>query len=59
MENNTLLSLDSCTAQQQQTPFFWDYSDEPAPERYNQSGFYWSKGQWVGVASADAKIITG
>ena len=26
--------------------------DEPVPERQNQSGFYWSKRQWVAVASA-------
>ena len=25
---------------------------EPVPERWNQSGFYWSKKQWVAVASA-------
>ena len=29
-----------------------DYPGEPVPERYNQSGFYWSKRQWVAVASA-------
>jgi len=36
-------------------PFFQDYPGEPAepvPERLNQSGFYWSKRQWVAVASA-------
>ena len=31
---------------------FWDYLGEPVPERENQSGFYWSKRQWVAVASA-------
>jgi len=25
---------------------------KPVPERWNQSGFYWSKRQWVAVASA-------
>ena len=29
-----------------------DYPGEPVPERRNQSGFYWSKRQWVAVASA-------
>jgi len=24
-----------------------DYPGEPVPKRYNQSGFYWSKRQWV------------
>jgi len=33
------------------TGFFCDYSGEPVPERENQSGFYWSKRQWVAVAS--------
>jgi len=33
-------------------PFFQDYPGEPVPERWNQSGFYWSKRQWVAVASA-------
>ena len=33
-------------------PFFLDYPGEPVPERWNQSGFYWSKRQWVAVASA-------
>jgi len=33
-------------------PFVQDYPGEPAPERQNQSGFYWSKRQWVEVASA-------
>ena len=37
-------------------PVWWpsvrDYLGEPVPERYNQSGFYWSKRQWVSVASA-------
>ena len=32
--------------------FFRDYPGEPVPERYNQSGFYWIKRQWVAVASA-------
>ena len=31
---------------------FRDYLGEPVPERENQSGFYWSKRQWVAVASA-------
>jgi len=35
-----------------QRPFFQDYPGEPVPERQNQSGFYWSKRQWVAVASA-------
>ena len=34
------------------TALFRDYPTEPVPERYNQSGFYWSKRQWVAVASA-------
>ena len=29
-----------------------DYPGEPVPDRYNQSGFYWSKRQWVAMASA-------
>jgi len=29
-----------------------DYPGESVPERWNQSGFYWSKRQWVAVASA-------
>jgi len=29
-----------------------NYPGEPVQERYNQSGFYWSKRQWVAVASA-------
>ena len=33
-------------------PFVRDYPGEPVPERRNQSGFYWSKRQWVVVASA-------
>jgi len=33
-------------------PFFQDYPGEPVPERWNQSGFYWSKRQWVAEASA-------
>ena len=32
-------------------PFVRDYPGEPVPERKNQSGFYWSKRQWVAVAS--------
>ena len=28
------------------------YPGGPVPERWNQSGFYWSKRQWVVVASA-------
>jgi len=32
--------------------FFQDYPGEPVPERWNQSGLYWSKRQWVTVASA-------
>ena len=32
--------------------FFRDYPGKPVPERLNQSGFYWSKRQWVAVASA-------
>ena len=31
---------------------FRDYPGEPVPEGQNQSGFYWSKRQWVAVASA-------
>ena len=34
------------------TLFVRDYPGEPVPERENQSGFYWSKRQWVAVASA-------
>ena len=34
------------------TALFRDYPGEPVPERQNQSGFYWSKKQWVAVASA-------
>ena len=30
---------------------------EPEPERQNQSGFYWSKRQWVAVASAGPYAI--
>ena len=33
-------------------PLFQDNLGKPAPERQNQSGFYWSKRQWVAVASA-------
>jgi len=33
-------------------PSVRDYPGEPALERQNQSGFYWSKRQWVAVASA-------
>jgi len=35
-------------------PLSWTthYTGEPLPERSNQSGFYWSKRQWVAVASA-------
>ena len=29
-----------------------DYPGEPVPERYNESGFFWSKRQWVAMASA-------
>jgi len=32
--------------------FVWDYPGELVPEVQNQSGFYWSKRQWVAVASA-------
>jgi len=31
---------------------FRDYPGKPVPERKNQSGLYWSKRQWVAVASA-------
>ena len=31
---------------------YCDYPGEPVPERWNRSGFYWSKRQWVAVASA-------
>ena len=34
------------------TALFQDYPGEPVPERWNQSGFYWRKRQWVAVASA-------
>jgi len=34
------------------TALFRDYLGGPVPERLNQSGFYWSKRQWVVVASA-------
>jgi len=34
------------------TALFWDYPGEPVPERQNQSGFHWSKRQWVAMASA-------
>ena len=34
------------------TALVQDYPGEPVPERYNKSGFYWSKRQWVAVASA-------
>jgi len=34
------------------TALFRDYPGEPVPERWNQSGFFWSKRQWVVVASA-------
>ena len=34
------------------TAFFWDYPGELVPERQYQCGFYWSKRQWVAVASA-------
>jgi len=34
------------------TALFRDYPGVPVPERQNQSGFYWSKRQWVAVASA-------
>ena len=33
-------------------PFVRDYPGEPVPERQNQPGFYWSKRQWVAVASS-------
>ena len=32
-------------------PFFRDYLSGPVTERQNQSGFHWSKRQWVAVAS--------
>ena len=53
----TALSID-CTdnynahTQTNTRPFFWDYLGEMVPERQTQSGFYWSKRQWVAVASA-------
>jgi len=31
---------------------FRDHPGEPVPERWKQSGFYWSKRHWVAVASA-------
>ena len=34
------------------TALFRDYPGEPVPERQSQCGFYWSKRQWVAVASA-------
>jgi len=34
------------------TALFRDYPGKPVPERKNQSGFYWSKRQWIAVASA-------
>ena len=34
------------------TALLQDYLGEPVPERWNQSGFYWSKRQWVALASA-------
>ena len=34
------------------TALFRDHPGEPVPERWNQPGFYWSKRQWVEVASA-------
>jgi len=36
-------------------PLVQDYLGEPVPERKNQSGFYWSKRQWVAVASAELR----
>ena len=38
-------------------PFVQDYPGGPVPERWNQSGFYWSKRQWVAVASAGPYAI--
>ena len=35
------------------THFVWDYLVEPVP---NQSGFYWSNGQWLPVASANLHL---
>ena len=35
-----------------QRPFVRDYPSKPVPERYNQSGFYWSRRQRVAVVSA-------
>ena len=32
--------------------FVRDYPGAPVPERQNQSGFYWSRRQWVAVASS-------
>ena len=38
------------------TPIWWsffrDYPGEPVPETWHQSGLYWSKRQWVAMASA-------
>ena len=34
------------------TALFLGLPSEPVPERQSQSGFYWSKRQWVAVASA-------
>ena len=31
---------------------FRDQPGKPVPERQNQSGFYWTKWQWVAVSSA-------
>ena len=47
-----LLHLSLGTHTHVEWPFVWDYPGEPAQERWNQSGFYWSKRQWVAVASA-------
>ena len=33
-------------------PFVRDYPGEPVRKRKNRSGFYWSKRQWVAMASA-------
>ena len=53
---NTALSLQHYTthpnAHNRLMALFQDYLGKPVPERQKQSGFYWSKRQWVAVASA-------
>ena len=48
---NKNIQLNTHTHTPVERPFVRDYPGKPVPERKNQSGFYWSKRQWVAVGS--------